>query len=57
MKQAQKKGLFRYHIHNLADWSVKNTRRVDDKPYGGGAGTIITIEPTTLCIREIFQKF
>lgn len=57
MKQAQEKGLFRYYIHNLAVWSVRNTRRVDDRPYGGWAGTIITIEPITLCIREIFEKF
>ncbi|MBX9808978.1 tRNA (guanosine(37)-N1)-methyltransferase TrmD [Candidatus Gracilibacteria bacterium] len=53
MKRAQEKGLFRYYIHNLADWTVKNTRRVDDRPYGGGAGTLITIEPITNCLREI----
>lgn len=35
MKRAQDKGLFQYSIYNLADWSVKNTRRVDDRPYGG----------------------
>jgi tRNA (guanine37-N1)-methyltransferase len=56
MKRAQEKGLFQYFIHNLADWSVKNTRRVDDRPYGGGAGTLITIEPLTNCIRQIQQE-
>ncbi len=35
MKRAQEKGLFQYTIHNLTDWTVKNTRRVDDRPYGG----------------------
>lgn len=34
MKRAQEKGLFRYTLHNLTDWTVKNTRRVDDHPYG-----------------------
>lgn len=57
MKQAQEKGLFRYYLHNLADYSVRNTRRVDDRPYGGGAGTIITIEPLANCIRNIFKNF
>ena len=57
MKQAQEKGLFRYYLHNLTDWSVKNTRRVDDRPYGGWAGTIITIEPMTNCFRELFEKY
>lgn len=56
MKKAQEKGLFEYKMYNLADWTVKNTRRVDDRPYGGGAGTIITIEPLTNCIREILAK-
>lgn len=56
MRKAQEKGLFGYKIYNLADWTVKNTRRVDDRPYGGGAGTIITIEPLTNCIREIILE-
>ena len=57
MKRAQEKGLFQYFVHNLADWSVKNTRRVDDRPYGGGAGTLITIEPLTNCIRQIQHEY
>lgn len=57
MKQAQQKGLFRYFLHNLADWTIKNTRRVDDRPYGWWAGTILTIEPLTKCIRDILQEY
>lgn len=57
MKKAQEKGLFRYYLHNLADWSVKNTRRVDDRPYGGGSGTIITVEPLTHCLRDILTEY
>ncbi len=55
MKRAQEKGLFRYTIHNLTDWTVRNTRRVDDHPYGWWAGTIITIEPLVRCIRDIVE--
>ena len=57
MQRAQSKGLFRYYIHNLADFSVRNTRRVDDRPYGGWAWTLITIEPLVNCIRDIFNTF
>jgi tRNA (guanine37-N1)-methyltransferase len=53
MKRAQEKGLFQYFVHNLTDWTVRNTRRVDDRPYGGWPGTIITIEPLTRAIRDI----
>lgn len=57
MKRAQEKGLFQYTVHNLTDWSVRNTRRVDDRPYGGWAGTIITIEPLVTAIRILEQNF
>ncbi len=57
MKRAQEKGLFRYDIHNLTDWTVRNTRRVDDRPYGGWAGTIITVEPLTLALRALRAKY
>ena len=53
MKRAQEKGLFQYYIHNLTDWTVRNTKRVDARPYGGGAGTILTIEPLTQALRAL----
>ena len=56
MKRAQEKGLFQYHLHNLTDWTVRNTRRIDDRPYGGGAGTILTIEPLAKALRDIQQE-
>jgi tRNA G37 N-methylase TrmD len=56
MQRAQDKGLFRYILHNLADYSVKNTRRVDDRPYGWGAGTLITVEPLAICLRDIHEE-
>lgn len=57
MQRAQEKGLFQYFIHNLTDWTVRNTRRVDDRPYGGWAGTIITIEPLVRAIRDIRWEY
>lgn len=56
MKRAQDKGLFRYFVYNLTDWTVRNTRRVDDSPYGGGAGTILTIEPLTHALRDLREE-
>lgn len=57
MQRAQEKGLFRYSLYNLTDWTVRNTRRVDDRPYGGGPGTLITIEPLANCIRDIQSSY
>ena len=57
MKRAQEKGLFRYVLHNLTDWTVRNTRRVDDRPYWWWAWTILTIEPVTNALRDIQSQY
>ncbi len=57
MKRAQEKGLFEYTLHNLADWTVRNTRRVDDRPYGGGPGTLLMVEPIYNLITDIEEKY
>ena len=53
MNRAQEKGVVEFHFHNLADYSVKNTRRSDDRPYGGFPGTILMAEPLYDVITEI----
>ena len=45
-----------FHLHNLADYSVRNTRRSDDRPYGGFPGTILSPEPLYNLITEIEKK-
>ncbi len=57
MKRAQEKGLFHYTIHNLTDWTVRNTRRVDDRPYGGLPGTILSVEPLSKALRDIENMY
>lgn len=56
-KRAQEKGLFRYFSYNLTDWTVRNTRRVDDRPYWWFPGTIITIEPLVNALRDIYKNY
>ncbi len=57
MKRAQEKGLFRYVLHNLTDWTVRPTRRVDDRPYGWWAGTILSVEPLTHALRDLIALY
>jgi tRNA (guanine37-N1)-methyltransferase len=45
MQIAQDRKILELTIINIADYSIRNTRRVDDRPYGGGAGTLIAAEP------------
>ena len=53
LKRAMQKGLAEVHFHQLRNWSVGKHRKVDDEPYGGGAGMVMLVEPLDLCISEL----
>lgn len=40
----------------LSDYSIRPTRRVDDRVYGGGSGTLLQCEPIALAIDEILES-
>lgn len=43
-------------IYNFRDYSLDKHNRVDDYPYGGGAGMVLQCEPIFRCIDEILTK-
>ena len=45
VKRAQDKKLVEINIHNLRKWTKDKYKTVDDKPYGGGTGMVMQIEP------------
>ncbi len=47
--RAKEKGIFEYHLHNLHDYSADKWKRIDDTPYGGGAGMVMKCEPIYKC--------
>ena len=53
IKRAQSKGLAEIHIHNLRDYSDNKHRKVDDYPFGGGAGMVMMIQPIADCIDKL----
>lgn len=53
LERAKKKGLAEVHVHDLRDWSTDKHRRLDDYPFGGGAGMVMTIEPIHRAITEL----
>lgn len=54
--RAQKKGLLQISIHNLRDYSLNAQRSVDDYPYGGGPGMILSVEPLAACLDSLLEK-
>jgi tRNA (guanine37-N1)-methyltransferase len=53
LQRAQKKGVVEIHVHNLRDYSTNKHKSVDDYPYGGGSGMVMTIEPFAKCIEAL----
>jgi len=41
--RAQKGGFIEIRAHNLRDWATDKHHRVDDTPYGGGAGMVMQV--------------
>ena len=56
IKRAQEKELVEIKIHNLRDWAVDKRGTVDDRPYGGGAGMILMIQPIYDAIESLKSK-
>jgi tRNA (guanine37-N1)-methyltransferase len=53
LHRAQQKGLVEIHVHNLREYSEHRQKSVDDYPYGGGSGMVMTIEPFAKCIETL----
>ncbi len=53
LQRAQKKGIAEIHVHNLRDYATNKQKSVDDYPYGGGSGMVMTIEPFAACIDKL----
>jgi len=50
---AQDDGLVEIHIHDLHDYTEDKHNKVDDYPYGGGAGMVLTPQPIFSCIEHL----
>lgn len=54
--RAQKNTLIKITAHNLRDYSDDKHKKVDDTPYGGGAGMVMTVQPFDKALRKLKQK-
>jgi tRNA (guanine37-N1)-methyltransferase len=53
IKKAQQKGLIKIRIHNLRDFTTDKRKTVDDRPYGGGLGMVLKVEPIYKAVKKI----
>ena len=53
IKRARESGLVDIKVHNFRDYSLDKRGRVDDYPYGGGAGMVLMCEPIFRAVEDI----
>lgn len=51
--RAQAKKLIKINVHNLRKWTKDRHRTVDDRPFGGGLGMVLKIEPIFKAIKAL----
>lgn len=54
--RAVEKGLLTLEAVNIRDFSVNKHNRVDDYPYGGGAGMVMQAEPVYLAYQSVASR-
>ena len=53
IKRAQEKGKVKIKTWNLRDFPKNKNKKVDDKPFGGGAGMVLMAEPILRAVQKI----
>lgn len=57
IKRARREKLVKIKIHDLRKWARDKRRTVDDKPYGGGEGMLLKVEPVFEAVEDLRAKF
>lgn len=53
VKKALDRKLLEVRLHDIRQYSTDKHRRVDDYPFGGGAGMVMMIDPIARCIESL----
>ena len=51
--RAQKKKFIKINLHDLRKWGKGPHKQVDDRPFGGGLGLVMQVEPIFKAIKKI----
>ena len=53
MKRASEEGIIQVVTHNPRDYTLDKHKKVDDTPYGGGAGMVLMPQPYVDCYESV----
>ena len=53
LNKAIENDLIRVQLHNMRDWADNKHHKIDDRPYGGGPGMVLMVEPIVNCVESV----
>jgi len=56
IQRAQQKRLIKVKVHNLRKWTKDRHRTVDDRPFGGGMGMVLKVEPIFKAVSSLKKR-
>lgn len=56
VKRAVQKELVSINCHDLRDWTTDVHHQVDDRPFGGGAGMVMMVEPIDKALEDLKRQ-
>ena len=56
VKRARESGLLDLKIHQLRDWAHDRHKTVDDRPFGGGPGMLLKVEPLFEAVESLQRE-
>jgi len=56
LHKAVERGLVQVAVHDMRRWSKDKHQKVDDRPYGGGPGMVLRVEPVVESVEDIQQE-
>jgi tRNA (guanine37-N1)-methyltransferase len=56
LKRAIDADLVAVHLHNIRDWAHDRHQSVDDRPFGGGPGMVLKVEPVVEAVEAVEKQ-
>ncbi|HJN09639.1 MAG: tRNA (guanosine(37)-N1)-methyltransferase TrmD [Pirellulaceae bacterium] len=56
LKKAIDRGMVQVELHDLRRWSKDKHHKVDDRPFGGGPGMVLRVEPVVECVEDVQRR-
>ena len=53
LKKAIDRSLVNIQLHDLRTWSTDKHQKVDDRPFGGGPGMVLQVQPVVDCVEHV----